>query len=198
MKHLGTLSYFLRLEVTSSSNGYYFSQVKYASDLRSKAGITKNKIVFTPLEYNAKLTPLDGKPISDATCYRQFIGSLIYLTVILPDISHALSMVSKFMDAPRFVHCPAIIRILRYVKGALYHGLHYFFRSSLKLHTYSDADWVGDPTNQCSITGFCFLLGTSLSHDVAKSRTWFPISIPRLSIVLMLTLPASLSGFDGS
>ena len=31
MKYLGTLSYFLDLEVTSSSNGYYLSQVKYAS-----------------------------------------------------------------------------------------------------------------------------------------------------------------------
>ena len=64
MKDLGTLNYFLGLEVTSSSDGYYlsssdgyyFSQTKYASDLLSKAGITDNKTVSTPLEYNAKLT----------------------------------------------------------------------------------------------------------------------------------------------
>ena len=66
MKDLGTLSYFLGLEVTSSSNGYYLFQAKYASDLLSKASITDNKTVSTPLEYNAKLTPLDGEPISDA------------------------------------------------------------------------------------------------------------------------------------
>ena len=70
MKDLGTLSYFLGLEVTLSSNGYYISQAKYASDLLSKAGITNNKTVSTPLEYNAKLTPLDGEFISDATRYR--------------------------------------------------------------------------------------------------------------------------------
>ena len=34
MKDLGTLSYFLGLEVTSSSDGYYLSQAKYASDLQ--------------------------------------------------------------------------------------------------------------------------------------------------------------------
>ena len=101
MKDLGTLSYFLRLEVTSSSDGYYLSQAKYASDLLSKAGITDNKTVSTPLEYNAKLTPLDGEPISDATRYHQLVGSLIYLTVTRPDISHAMGMVSKFMNAPR-------------------------------------------------------------------------------------------------
>ena len=125
MKDLGILSYFLVLEVTSSSDGYYISQAKYAFDLLSKANIIDNKTVSTPLEYNAKLTPLDGEPISDATRYHQLVGSLIYLTVTYLDISYAVGMVTKFMDAPRFVHYAAILRILRYVKGTLYHGLHY-------------------------------------------------------------------------
>ena len=112
MKDLGTLSYFLGLVVTSSSNGYYLSKAKYASDLLSKAGITNNKTVSTPLEFNAKLTPLDGEPISDAICYHQLVGSLIYLTVTRPDISHAMSMVSKFMDAHCFVQYAAVLQIL--------------------------------------------------------------------------------------
>ena len=71
-------------------------------------------------------------------------------------------MVSKFMDALHSMHYAIVLQILRYIKGTLYHGLHYFSRSSLKLHAYSDADCVGDPTDQCSISGFCFLLDTSL------------------------------------
>ncbi|XP_065623273.1 uncharacterized mitochondrial protein AtMg00810-like [Quercus suber] len=134
MKDLGTLSYFLGLEVTSSSDGYYLSQAKYVSDLLSKAGITNNKTISTPLEYNVKLTPLDGEPISDATRYRQLVGSLIYFTVTRLDISHAVGMVSKFMDGPRFVHYAAVLRILRYVKGTFYHGLHYSSWSSLELY----------------------------------------------------------------
>ena len=174
MKDLGTLSYFLELEVTSSSDGYYLFQAKYASNLLSKASITNNKIVSNPLEYNAKLTPLDGEPISDATRYCQLVGSLIYLTITRPDISHVVGMVSKFMDAPRSVQYAAVLRILQYVKGTLYHGLHYSSRSSLELHAYSNADWAGDSTDRCSITGFCFLLGTSLvswrskKHDVVS------------------------------
>ena len=105
MKDLGTLSYFLGLEVTSSSDGYYLSQAKYAFDLLSKAGITDNKIASTPLEYNAKLTPLDGEPISDTTHYRQLVGSLIYLIVTYSDISRAMGMVSKFMDASFYSLC---------------------------------------------------------------------------------------------
>ena len=112
MKDLGTLSYFLGLEVTSSSDGYYLFHTIYASDLLFKAGIIDNRIVSTPLEYNAKFTPLDGEPISDATHYRQLVGSLIYLTVTRPNISHVVVMVSKFMDAPRSVHYAAVLWIL--------------------------------------------------------------------------------------
>ena len=98
------------------------------------------------------------------------VGSLIYLTVTRPDILHAVVMVSKFMDAPRSVHYAAVLRILRYVKGKLYHGLHYSSRYSLELHAYSDADWAGDPTDRCSITSFCFLLGTSLISWCSKKQ----------------------------
>ena len=70
MKDLGILSYFLRLEVTSSSDGYYLSQGKYVFDLLSKSRIIDNKTISTPLEYNVKLTTLDGEPLSEATHYR--------------------------------------------------------------------------------------------------------------------------------
>ena len=170
MKDLGTLSYFLELEVTSSSDEYYLSQAKYASDLLSKAGITNNKTSSTPLEYNAKLTPLDGEPISDATCYLQLVGSLIYLTIIRLDISHIVGMVSQFMDALRYVHYAIVLQILRYIKDTLYHGLHNSSRSSLELHAYSDADWAGDSTNRCSITSFYFLLGSSLVSWCSKKQ----------------------------
>ena len=136
MKDLGTFSYFLGLE----EDGYYLSYAKYASDFLSKAGITNNKTVSTPLEYNAKLTPLDGEPILDATCYRQLVGSVIYLIVTRPNISHAASMVRKFIDAPHSVHNAVVLRILRYVKDTLYHGLHYSSWSSFELYAHSNAD----------------------------------------------------------
>jgi hypothetical protein len=49
MKDLGTLNYFLGLEVTSSTDGYYLSQAKYASDLLSRAGLTDSKTTSNPL-----------------------------------------------------------------------------------------------------------------------------------------------------
>uniref|UniRef100_A0A2N9IUD6 Reverse transcriptase Ty1/copia-type domain-containing protein n=1 Tax=Fagus sylvatica TaxID=28930 RepID=A0A2N9IUD6_FAGSY len=108
MKDLGTLSYFLGLEVTSSSDGYYLSQAKYASDLLSKAGLTDSKTVSTPLELNVKLNITDGEPLSDATLYRQLVGSLIYLTVTRPDLAYVVYLVSQFMSAPHSTHYAAI------------------------------------------------------------------------------------------
>uniref|UniRef100_A0A2N9HCN5 Integrase catalytic domain-containing protein n=1 Tax=Fagus sylvatica TaxID=28930 RepID=A0A2N9HCN5_FAGSY len=118
MKDLGPLSYFLGLEVSSSSDGYYLTQAKYTSDLISLAGITDSKIVDTPIEYNNCLNTHDGEPLPDATLYRY-----------------------QFMAAPRSLHYAAVLRILRYLKGTLFHGLHFSSQSSLTLQAYSDADW---------------------------------------------------------
>ena len=59
MKDLGHLSYFLGLEITHSTNDIYITQAqaKYAFELLSRAGFTNSKIVDTPVELNAYLTP---------------------------------------------------------------------------------------------------------------------------------------------
>ena len=100
MKDLGPLNYFLGLKVSSSSDGYYLTQAKYTSDLISRAGITDSKIVDTPIEYNNRLNTHDGKPLLNATLYRQLVGSLVYLTITRPDICYAVHIVSQFMTAP--------------------------------------------------------------------------------------------------
>ena len=94
MKDLGHLSYFLGLEITHSINGLYITQAKYASKLLSRAELANSKIVDTPVGLNAHLTLLGGKPLSNASLYRQLVGSLIYLTVTHPDISYVVHQVS--------------------------------------------------------------------------------------------------------
>ncbi|XP_028105052.1 uncharacterized protein LOC114304078 [Camellia sinensis] len=171
MKDLGTLTYFLGLEISSNSDGYYLSQAKYASDLLAKAGLTNSKTVSTPLEPNVHLTPLDGTPLPNATLYRQLVSSLVYLTITRPNIAPVVHLVSQFLSAPRCTHYADVLRILRYVKGTLFHGLHYSSSSALLLRTYSDVDWVGDPTDRRSTTGFCFFLGDSLICWHSKKQT---------------------------
>ena len=133
MKDLGPLNYFLGLEVSSFTNGYYLTQAKYTSDLISQASITDSKIVDTPIEYNCRLNSHDGESLSDATLYKQLVGSLIYLTVTHPDISYAVHVVNQFMVAPRPPHYVVVLRILQYLKGTIFYGLHFSSHSSLTL-----------------------------------------------------------------
>ncbi|XP_058219798.1 uncharacterized mitochondrial protein AtMg00810-like [Rhododendron vialii] len=171
MKDLGTVSYFLGLEISSTSDGYYLTQAKYASNLLSGAGITDNKAASTPLEPTTQLTPLDGSPLPDATRYCQLVGSLVYLTITRPDIAFAVHIVCQFMCASRSTHFDVVLRILRYVKGTLFHGLYYSAHSSLELCAYSDADWAGDPIDRRFTTGYCFFLGDSLISWQSKKQS---------------------------
>ena len=100
MKDFGHLSYFLGLEITHSTDGLYITQAKYASDLLPRVGLTNSKTVDIPVKLNAHLTPSGGKPLSNPSLYRQFVGSLVYLTVTYPDISYAVHQVSQYLSAP--------------------------------------------------------------------------------------------------
>ncbi|XP_051147006.1 uncharacterized mitochondrial protein AtMg00810-like [Andrographis paniculata] len=162
MKRLGPLHYFLGLEVFDSPDGFFLSRTKYASDLIAGAGLTDCQVAYTPLAYDVRLTPHDGSLLDDPTFYHQLVGSLIYLTITGPDIAHSVHIVSQFMAIPMTSHHSVILHILRYTKGTLLHGLHFFSHSSLTLSGYSEADWAGDPTDRRSTTGFCFFLSDSL------------------------------------
>ena len=162
MKDLGHLNYFLGLEITHFTYGLYITQSKYASKFLSRAGLTNSKTVDTPVEFNAHLTPSEGKPLFNPSLYRCLIGSLVYLTVTRSDISYAVHQVSQYLSAPRSTHYVAVLRILRYLKGTLFHGLFYSTQSPFILRAFSNANWVGDPTNHKFTTAYCFLLNSSL------------------------------------
>jgi hypothetical protein len=146
--------------------------------LLSRAGLTDTKVVSTLLEMNACLTSLDDTPFSDVTLYRQLVGSLVYLIVTRPDIAYAVHLVSQVLATPHSTHNAAVIHILCYIKGIMFHGLHFSAHSTLDLCVYSDADWEGDPTDRRFTTGFCFFLGDPLiSWHSKKQHIMFCSSI---------------------
>ncbi|XP_028105487.1 uncharacterized protein LOC114304520 [Camellia sinensis] len=89
-------------------------------------------------------------------------GSLVYLTVTCPDIAYAVHLVSQYMLASQTPHYTALLHILPYLKGTMFHGRHYSTHSFLGLRAFFDSDWVGDLTDQRSTTRFCFFSGDYL------------------------------------
>ena len=83
--------------------------------------------------------------MANPSLYRRLIGSLVYLTVTRLDISYAIHQVCQYLSTPRSTHYAAVLRILQYLKGTLFHRLFYSAQSPLILHAFSDADWIGHP-----------------------------------------------------
>ncbi|KAM4131108.1 hypothetical protein ACJW30_01G153000 [Castanea mollissima] len=49
---------------------------------------------------------------------------IAFLEMLASDVAVNLNVLGALMDAPRSVHYAIVLRILQYVKGTLYHGLH--------------------------------------------------------------------------
>jgi hypothetical protein len=126
------------------------------------------------------------------------VGSLIYLIVTRLDLAYAVHLVSQFMFAPRFTHYAAVLRILRYIKGTLFHGLHFSAQSSLELHAYADADWAGDPLIVALPQVTTSYWVPLLSLGVARNSPLLHVPVLKLSTVLSPMPPQNCYGFVGS
>lgn len=171
MSDLGSLSYFLGIEVDHTDDGYYLSQHRYTQELISRSGLTDIRTVATPMELQLQLRPTDGIPLEDPSRYRHLVGSLVYLTVTRPDIAHAVHILSQFVSAPTSAHYGHLLRVLRYLRGTSSRRLFYARSNQLQLHAYTDSTWASDPVDRRSVTGYCLFLGTSLIAWKSKKQT---------------------------
>jgi hypothetical protein len=69
LKDLGSLHYFLGIEVSHTKDGLALSQKKYTTDVLQRAGMIACKPVATPLSCSTKISAHDGEPLcpDDAT-----------------------------------------------------------------------------------------------------------------------------------
>ena len=133
MKDLGVARFLLGIEIRRQENGdVLLVQEKYARDIISRFNMEGSKPVSTPLELGTHLdssqqptTNVDREEMCSIP-YRSAIGSLMYLsTCTRPDISAAISELSKFSQNPGAAHWEGVKRVLRYVNGTVGEGLLY-------------------------------------------------------------------------
>jgi hypothetical protein len=114
----------------------------------------------SPFQSGVKLSATCTSPEVDATLYRKLVGSLLYLTHTRPDLSFAVGLVSRYMQTPHESHWKAAKRILCYVRGTIQFGIHYSSRGTPLLVGFTDSNWVGDPDDHKSTTGYVFNLSS--------------------------------------
>ena len=83
------------------------------------------KPTITPMEQNLKLSKFEGGEFVNCTGYRQLIGCFIYLMNTRPDLSYAVSILSRYMQEPRESHWNAEKRVLRHLQGTKDFGLEF-------------------------------------------------------------------------
>uniref|UniRef100_A0A803P4N1 CCHC-type domain-containing protein n=1 Tax=Cannabis sativa TaxID=3483 RepID=A0A803P4N1_CANSA len=111
LKDLGTIRFFLGLEIGRTKRGISVSQTPFTVQLLKDTGYIGAKPVSTPMETNLKLSSDKGILLPDPTFFRSLIGKLIYLTITRPDISYAINHLSQFLTTPRVPHLHAAHRI---------------------------------------------------------------------------------------
>jgi histone deacetylase 1/2 len=164
VKDLGTLHYFLGIEVRRQSSGIILTQKKYAMDLLQRAGMLKCTPASTPMTVVDKLSAHEGVLLSAdaATWYRSVVGGLQYLTLTRPDLSFAVNKVCQYLHAPREPHWTAVKRILRFVKLTVCHGLTLRSTPDTLVSAFSDADWAGNSDDRRSTGGYAIFYGGNL------------------------------------
>ncbi|MCO5604914.1 hypothetical protein L7F22_059089 [Adiantum nelumboides] len=155
MKDLGELRYFLGIEMIRNEGGIWLLRKKYGLDayevwngccrrsmgwMLMKYGMADCKPISTPLNQNLKLRINEGEVLDDATMYRRIVGSLIYITISLPDLSYAIGLVGQFMQLPRKPHLDAVRHILRHARATLDLALFYDAGTQVQIHGYTDSD----------------------------------------------------------
>ncbi|XP_070035652.1 uncharacterized protein [Nicotiana tomentosiformis] len=172
LKDLGSLHYFLGVEVTPYNGGLILTQHKYIFDILERHNMLDAKGVSTPLSSSSALSLNDGSAPTDAKEYRRAIGTLQYLSLTGSDICFATNKLAQFMHSPTVTHWQAVKRLLKYLKHIITYGLHFNKSSSLSLTSFSDADWTGSHDDRMSTIAYLIFLGSNpISSSSKKQRT---------------------------
>jgi Reverse transcriptase (RNA-dependent DNA polymerase) len=169
VKDLGEAEYFLGLNIEREHNSLTLSQQSYVQSVLERYGTKDCKPVISPMVQASDLMSKSPRSDSEASRragvpYREAIGSLLYLAVqTRPDISVAVSVLSKHVQEPKPCHWEGVKRVFRYLKGTGSHGLCYAAtEQNHALKIYCDADWATDPEDRHSRSGVVCYLGNSL------------------------------------
>ena len=138
-----------------------------------------------------------GEPLFNPSLYRRLVSSLVYLTITRPKISYVVHQVSQYLSASRSTHYVAILRILRYLKGILFHGLFYSAHSPLVLRDSliligQEIPLIAGPP---LVIAF-FLAILWFASEVRNKPLWLAPVLKQNIVPLLISYPSSF-GYDG-
>lgn len=173
VKDLGDAKCFLGMEIQRTESCIKVNQTKIIDKLLKDHGLNECRPVATPLEKGFQLSEDE---MNYEVPYRSLVCSLMYIAVTArPDISYAVSVLSRVLDKPTNLCWKAAKRVLRYLSGSRTIGLN-FYKGDEKLQGYSDADWGGDVESRKSTSGFIAFYGGNPVSWLSKKQSCVALS----------------------
>lgn len=179
IKRLGFPRHFLGWTLAKNKNGDLFvNQQGYIERMTKQHGPLGYK--STPMAYGADL-PTDG-PEGDSALYREIIGSLLFTSISTrPDITTAVSILSRHMESPTKAHITAARSVIAYLSSVADMGLRFKAEGEPVITVYSDASFAPDEHNRRSRSGWVVLVNDTpvawrsglqqlIAHSTAESE----------------------------
>jgi hypothetical protein len=157
LKDLGEDDGILNIKLIKGENGIILKQSHYVENILNRFGFSDSKDSPTPFDPSLKLRKNRGRGINQLR-YSQIIGSLMYLAgATKPDISFAMSKLSRFTSNLGSDHWCVLERVMRYLRGTSAYGLHYT-GYPVVLEGYSDSNWISDAAEIKATSGYIFTI----------------------------------------
>ena len=167
IKDLGHVNNLLGMKIIQKKGKITISQVNYVIKLLEEFNMLDCKPKSTPMDNSTQFSCLQSpnseqeKSKMATKPYRSLIGKLHYLAShSRPDITFAVSLLSRYNNNPGPCHWKGAKRILRYLRGTVDYCL-VLKPQNLNLIGFCDADW-GSQEDRKSTTGIVFSIGGGL------------------------------------
>jgi len=117
-----------------------------------------------------KLTKDENGVAIDQSLYKSMIGSLLYLTASIPDITFVVGVCARYHSEQKISHFTQVNQILKYINSTNDYGIMYSHSENSVLIGYCDADWEGSANDRKSTSGGCFFMGNNLISWFIKKQ----------------------------
>ncbi|XP_022020159.1 uncharacterized mitochondrial protein AtMg00810-like [Helianthus annuus] len=193
IKDLGSLNYFLGIEILKVPNGIIMTQRKLAHDLLEEFKDFDSSATLCPLPPNLQLLQDTGPLFHDPLQYRRLIGKLNYLTHTRSDMAFAVQFLSQFMKEPHIPHWEAALHTFHYVKGTYTQGIFFNNSPDFQVEAFCDSDWAACPNTRKSVTGYFILFGGSPISWKSKKQATVSLSLAEAEYRSMRRVTAELT-----
>lgn len=201
---IGTMSWFLGLEIKRAEDQITISAQKYITDVQRRFNMESTRGRSTPGVPGTRLdTPNMGeeekREFQNRVPFRPLLGCLMYIsTCARPDITYAVNQACRYMSDPTPAAWKSCQRILQYLITTKEYVLSIKgnnLNQGVKIEAWTDADWGGNWREQDakSTTGYGIYIGDNLIEWGSKKQRLVSLSTMEAELEAMVTTARAVS-----